>query len=77
MEGVLGLAEAIAEAVMNAAQNDKEKGSIRPGVIQGGCVVIGTASYCYDLAVDVNLFDGAQVKCQLTADGARAVIVGV
>lgn len=76
MDGITALADAIVTAVQEELEKEQRNGSIQTGYISGSYVQIGTALYPYTLGVDVNVYDGARVYCQLDAARSRAVIVG-
>ena len=76
MDNIHDLAQGLAEIITAANQLTMKRGSIMTGTVQGSCVTIGAKTYFFDLVVDMSLFDGQQVMCQLSADGTRAVIVG-
>lgn len=76
MDGLYGLAEGIAEVVQGAMGTAARNGSIQIGYVAGDYVQIGTQSYPYVLGVDINVYDGAKVYCQLNAQRTKAVIVG-
>lgn len=73
MNGVEGLADAIGIGVRNARKKAEQKA--QRGMIQGGMVRIGSRSYPFKAAVDVNTEDGCLVWVQISKAGT-AVIVG-
>ncbi len=73
MNGIEGLADAIRTGMRNARKKSEQKA--QRGVIQGGMVRIGSRSYPFKAAVDVNTNDGTLVWVQISQAGT-AVIVG-
>ena len=76
MDGIHGLATGVAAVVKEAIDTAQRNGSIQTGYISGTHVQIGTQRYPYVLGVDINVYDGARVYCQLTAERTKAVVVG-
>lgn len=72
MNGLMGLEET-AKKLFQA--NRKNGNGIQRGKVQGDSVVIGSRSYPYTLAVDVNISEGMYVWAEVY--GGTAVIVGV
>jgi len=70
--GLIGLQETFKQVVKKAqtAQDNR----IKQGKINGDVVVIGSSSYPYTLAVDINVKDGMYVWAELY--NGTAIIVG-
>lgn len=73
MNGVQGLADAIHIGMKRVREKSEQKA--RRGVVQGGMVRIGSKSYPFKAAVDVNTEDGCLVWVQIS-QGGTAIIVG-
>lgn len=71
MNGLNGLSETSKKLFQ---VNHKSDDAIRRGQIHGNRVTIGTRSYPYTLAVDVNVYDGQYVWANVYC--GTAVIVG-
>jgi hypothetical protein len=76
MDGKTKFFSALENYIDSAMDRERQDGSIQVGYVYGDCVRINTVSYPYTLAVDINIYDGAKVFCQLNASKSRAVIVG-
>lgn len=74
MKGMAGLEELFREMNQKKA-NSAKGGHIERGLIRGNFVVIGSKSYPYTSAVDINILEGMYVWCELTSNHL-AVIVG-
>lgn len=75
MRGMAGLAEVFTE--MHRAEiksKGKNESSLVQGVIRGSYVCIGSKSYPFTTAVDVNIIDGMYVWCEIS--NGLAVILG-
>lgn len=76
MRGMAGLAEVFTEMRMAERKTaTKQDSTIKRGVVHGTCVSIGSASYPYTVAVDINIVDGMYVWCEIYGN-STAVIVG-
>ncbi len=73
MDGVAGLAESLRIGVKRI-KKESEQTAMR-GTVQGGRVRIGSKSYPYKAAVDVNVSEGSHVWVQISEAGT-AIIVG-
>lgn len=72
MNGLPGLAETAKKLLQT---NRKSGDEIQRGQVHGDAVTIGSRSYPYTLAVDVNVSDGMYVWANIYC--GTAVIVGV
>lgn len=79
MQGLEGLRQYLIQRnqrIQKQAQQQlsKQGSGITRALISGNCVYVNNQAYPYTLAVDINVYDGMNVYCELC--NGQAVIVG-